>query len=196
LERAELWTIVGTPNGRLRYRTCSTHGFAKRHAAMGQRLRKKKKKKSRVSSTWANIDACIPTVQRRKRPKKGAAKTIMLPKKKKKKKKKKQTIPRGVGIHIHVRFIACYWSLLKKIKNKVRATVTSISWPNNPRFRVLYLRKLVRFQFSPLVCFHFVAKAGRNVGRAVKRLYHKAAKKNLASSATASPLFFSTLTSR
>jgi hypothetical protein len=48
----------------------------------------KKKKKSRVSSTWANIDACIPTVQRRKRPKKGAAKTIMLPKKKKKKKKK------------------------------------------------------------------------------------------------------------
>jgi hypothetical protein len=29
-----------------------------------------------------------------------------------------QTIPRGVGIHIHVRFIACYWSLLKKIKIK------------------------------------------------------------------------------
>jgi hypothetical protein len=88
---------------------------------MGQRLRKKKKRKkkpSRVSSTWANIDANIPTVSntKTKTPKKRAAKIIMSSQKKKKKKKKMQTIPRGVGIHIHVRFIACYWSLLKKIK--------------------------------------------------------------------------------
>jgi hypothetical protein len=59
-----------------------------------------------------------------------------------------QTIPRGVGIHVHVRFVACYWAKRGRAGKPANSDLTQPAFSDtteNPHFRLTPSRPLDTF---------------------------------------------------